>query len=298
MRLTHAKLLLLGNQGSGPAPFSDDFNRADGALGNGWTGATWAISGNKAVNTPTLGANVVVNGTFDADTDWTKGVDWSIADGKAKKAAPGVYAPLTQSGILTVGTWYNITFTYTASGKSLPWVPVVLISAGTANKAAIATGVDLSFWGNIGPAAELDDVVVQPLSGMFAYRDVGGADGSASAKLTRSTSTGIMHPAGVGIYVDDNNYVIAFLSDSLDSRLYLFKSVSGTKTALANVAVTYGAGKALQLTRSGNDFSVAYDGSTLINATAINDAVFAGATQWGMFSTGTTSTLEDFAWQP
>lgn len=288
-------VLLLGNQGSGPAPFSDDFNRADGALGNGWTGATWAISGNKAVNTPTLGANVVVNGTFDADTDWTKGVDWSIADGKAKKAKPGIYVPITQSGILTVGTWYNITFTYTSNGQSRSWVPVVLTYAGTNNKAAIATGVDLSFYGNIGTEAELDNVVVQPLSGMFAYRDVGGTDGSASAKLTRSTSVNIMYPAGVGIYVDDNNYVIAFLSDSL---LYLFKSVSGTKTALANVAVTYGAGKALQLTRSGNDFTVAYDGSTLINATAINDAVFAGATQWGMFSTGATSTLEDFAWQP
>ncbi len=67
-----------------PTPLAfDQFTRADGALGNSegsgpdsqstplrsWTGATWAIASNVAVNAPTLGSELVVNPGFEGAYD-------------------------------------------------------------------------------------------------------------------------------------------------------------------------------------------------------------------------------------
>jgi len=70
----------------------DSFGRANGALGFTeneylgkkarsltWTGATWTISSNKAINTPIPLGDLIVNGGFAADTDWTKQAGWTIA---------------------------------------------------------------------------------------------------------------------------------------------------------------------------------------------------------------------------
>lgn len=51
---------------SAPADFEDDFARSDGALGNDWAGSTWAIVGGKAVNTPTLGAELLTDPGLEA----------------------------------------------------------------------------------------------------------------------------------------------------------------------------------------------------------------------------------------
>ena len=66
-----------------------------------------------------LGPNLVVNGAFAADTDWTKGAGWTIAGGVgvATAVAPGVR--LEQIVTLLAGVSYEITFnlvTVTAGG--------------------------------------------------------------------------------------------------------------------------------------------------------------------------------------
>jgi hypothetical protein len=58
---------------------------------------------------PILGPELVVNGGFDTDTDWTKGVGWTISDGKARWAG-GTDAFFTQNKTLAVGQ-YLLEFT-------------------------------------------------------------------------------------------------------------------------------------------------------------------------------------------
>lgn len=73
-----------------PTPLAyDSFSRADGALGTTetlnpdgkatpqitWSGDTWSVSGNKTVNVPNLGSDVIVNGSFESGnppTSWTE----------------------------------------------------------------------------------------------------------------------------------------------------------------------------------------------------------------------------------
>ena len=56
--------------------------------------------------------NLVTNGTFDTDTDWTKGTGWTIAAGVASKAA-GTGSEIEQ-GVLVVGRHYVATQNMTA----------------------------------------------------------------------------------------------------------------------------------------------------------------------------------------
>ena len=60
-----------------------------------------------------LGEELVVNGTFDSDTGWTKGAGWSIDGGKAIASAVANAVQLSQAGSLlnAVGKTYKVIFT-------------------------------------------------------------------------------------------------------------------------------------------------------------------------------------------
>jgi len=57
-------------------------------------------------------AELVTNGDFATDTAWTKGLGWAISAGLA--SATLATSDLSQASILTVGSWYAVT--YTVSG--------------------------------------------------------------------------------------------------------------------------------------------------------------------------------------
>lgn len=271
--------------------FTDDFDRANGAIGNGWTGTTWTISSNSAINTPTEGANTVVNGTFDVDANWTKGADWTISGGAANKASPGTYNALSQAA-LTANTWYRIGATSTLVGAVLG-LEATKGYSGTVNISGLATAT-LSFFANIGTGGTLDNVVANPLTGVFAYRQLAAGDAAASASMARTTAAP-NNASGILLYVDASNWIVAS-HDGGFNRIMLIKLVGGTRTIVANVAGSYVADASLVLTRSGNNYSVAYNGSTLIAAAAINDAVFADADKWGIFATSAQTLFRSFAW--
>ena len=57
------------------------------------------------------GPELVVNGGFDADTDWDKDADWTIGSGRLKATFTGVGTKTSQPGILTVGKTYKVEIT-------------------------------------------------------------------------------------------------------------------------------------------------------------------------------------------
>jgi hypothetical protein len=74
-----SKLLTIMSKGGIRLPYSLDFSAlGDGDLPGEWTGATWAISSGVAVNTPTVGSEILTpNNDFSA---WTgdNPDNWSI----------------------------------------------------------------------------------------------------------------------------------------------------------------------------------------------------------------------------
>jgi hypothetical protein len=65
-----------------------------------------------------LPEELVTNGNFDTDTDWTKGSGWSIANGKASRTAQSGSTACDQSISLIAGKKYKIVYTLTISAGS------------------------------------------------------------------------------------------------------------------------------------------------------------------------------------
>lgn len=57
-----------------------------------------------------LGPELVTNGSFTTDTDWTKGVGWAITGGKAVATAAQFPQGVVQTLALVDGGWYRVTF--------------------------------------------------------------------------------------------------------------------------------------------------------------------------------------------
>ena len=66
----------------------------------------------------TFGPELITNGGFDTDSDWTKGTGWSIANGKASRTAQSGSTACDQSISLIAGKKYKIVYTLTISAGS------------------------------------------------------------------------------------------------------------------------------------------------------------------------------------
>lgn len=285
--------------GGGLLPFTDDFNRADGAIGNGWTGATWTISGNKAINTPTLGAELFANGGFGADTDWTKGTGWTIAAGVASHAA-GSAGTLSQT-VGSIGNWYRLVFTLLnrTAGTFTPLVlgnfPASYASDGTytGNKRA-TTGSTAGITTGATAAGDVDNLSLKQLTlnTLFATKDFSRNDVDVSVKLTLVTN----NICGVVLNLDSTsspaNFILG-LHDGTNARLV--KCVAGTYTELVATGATYSAGAALRVTKSGSAFRLFYSGVQVGADQTVSDVGIISNTLHGMFNTYELNGLDDFS---
>ena len=125
-----------------------------------------------------LGSELVVNGGFATDTDWTKGTGWTISGGVATKVA-GSVGGLSQSMGIVLGVTYEITFTLTRTAGSL------LIRLGTTAQnlaafsasgtytvklaAAGSSGIGY-FHGDATFAGTIDNISVKELPGNHAVQ--------------------------------------------------------------------------------------------------------------------------------
>jgi hypothetical protein len=121
------------------------------------------------------GPDLVVNGTFAADTDWTKGADWSIAAGVAT-AAPGAGTVLEPAAALTVEAGATYEITYTMSGFAAGTCTVSIGGTNGTARGSDATFVErvvagdttnLKFTSDAAADYDIDDVIVKKVSGAF-----------------------------------------------------------------------------------------------------------------------------------
>lgn len=91
--------------------------------------------------------NLVVNGTFDTDSNWSKGAGWTISGGKANADGTSGSNNLSQSGILVVGKLYkiNITVSNYVSGN-------VEVSAGAVPRGTMTANGTYTFYQTCTPS--------------------------------------------------------------------------------------------------------------------------------------------------
>lgn len=140
------------------------------ALGTGGGFSNLIVWKAERLDVSGLGSERVTNGTFAADSNWSKGTGWTISGGKANKAA-GTGSGLTQVGILTAGLYYELTYTVSnySAGTLTPRfgnpATVQPVSAnGTYTVKGIAAAPDFAFIADAAFAGSVDDVSVKQIT--------------------------------------------------------------------------------------------------------------------------------------
>jgi hypothetical protein len=104
-------------------------------------------SGGTSLRKISYGSELVTNGTFDTDSDWAKGGDWSIADGTAKVLTATGQSDLSQSFSVIAGRTYEFSVDVISFRSSAAFAVQVangfsfypLLSVGTFKRVFVAT---------------------------------------------------------------------------------------------------------------------------------------------------------------
>ncbi len=302
-----------------PVLAHDTFTRANGAIGStepagpdnqgapilAWTGATWTIATNKAINTPVAGVDVIVNGTFDTDANWTKGTGWTIDTANSNVAEKAAGTASTLAAIvapLTTGGWYKYTFdivsitagTFYASLGAATGPSRSVVGTYSISARALSTSVGL--YASALANGTVDNVIVQPLtlSALLAsLQDVGTPNVVIDATLAAYTNgwqMGIV--ARLDSAASPANFVKAVQNGDY---VEINECVAGVYTNLATVVSAFAASDVLRLDLSGANYRLykitSAGVATLLSASTTN--VTASGLS-GLFSTLPANTFSKF----
>ena len=331
-----------------PKPLAfDSFSRANGALGSSessgpdgqaspvrvWTGATWAIVGNVAQNTPGLGGESLNNpgfegvyddesggggGTvnvapswnaFNVETDGTDTLDEElvIVHGGSKSQYVDVDATdegIIQTGAFSVGDW----------NRAIAWVHVVsgavrMVSGnGLIAQTSKTTG---SFEQLVATGRPTSGGIFLLSSGAAAefYVDDASAKAITLADLFATTETNTKNvlvdvkvktdpdgtQVGVVVRLDSAVTPANYVVGYLDGagNLKMDKVVAGTATNLVDEVAAYSADAVVRVIPDGDEVTMYYDDALIGTPQTVNDAGIVDNTLHGMFSTASTPTLDD-----
>jgi hypothetical protein len=279
-------------------PFTDAFTRSDGAIAGQWTGATWTIATNAAINTPTLGAELLTNpgfeGTYDAEAaslnvapDWsqlnceTDGSDVlaesATAHGGSKSqqinvnaAAEGIQTDATP--LATVGGWYQLSAWFNITSGTAN----ILDASNVMNKSLNTTGswVQAICTGRVTVANRkvhirsataanflADDASAKQLTLASCFATLPSVGVNAVTAQVIVTVTPGQTQAGLVVNLDSTSSPANFVIAYLtgdSTRAKVDKCVAGVYTNIIDGAVTFGATKNLKLVKSGDDYSLYY----------------------------------------
>jgi hypothetical protein len=193
---------------------------------------------NPAVST---GKDIVINGGFGADTDWTKGTGWTIAGGVAHNDGTGIPANLDQALPLIIGKAYTVTYTVSnyVSGSVKVFMGIsgsgsARTGNGTFTETIVAAGtsrVYLQTNGVNGFVGDIDNITVQQLG-------IPPSSGTTTNLLT----DGNMETAGTAAWTAGGTATLSKQTTSPHGGTNLLRITrnGGTPTYAAQTVMTIG----------------------------------------------------------
>ena len=295
------------------------------------SGATWTVSGGKAVNTPTLGAELGTDVDMEDNpaSNWTAGPDGQLGNEAEERTGGagsqclsitnpvgGGYARAYQEITMAAGTWFELRgWIREVDDGGLPRVEayeganyyVAGINSTTswveyaATFRLLGANPNLSCR-NIGNGASLesraDDFSIKPLtlSELVNVPDLSVADVVAEIEIAVNPAG---TQAGLAIGWDSQaspaNGILVYHDGT---NVKIDKNVAGTWTSVQSTATAFSANAKLVCVRDGSSVSVFYNNALIGSTQTISDAAILAATRHGMFSTNATPTMDNVLIMP
>lgn len=277
-------------------------------LSYNWLATTYAVDeSGHAYNTPTTtGDELWTNGSFDSDTDWTKGAGWSISGGKAVRTSPAAQSNLTQTpGGANRYDLYRVQFTLSerSAGSALPLVQ----GTGTGTRKTVETthaawcrlgqGTTWGFQAEANSAHKVDDaslLAVDMDTALAMINTPEAVDRIGVAFESAPVDDAMMLVMAAGAANSLYNSIVAPLFQHTDGtyRVRLFKVVDGvpSSTLGADETVTFVAGAKLEMRRSGTTYTVWYNGTATAATGTITDESIVSNAYHGFCTLGSTRT--------
>lgn len=287
-----------------------------GGGGVAWSGATWSVSGGKAINTPNFGSELITNGTFDTDItgwlnysstyttfEWLSGTLHVIAGGS------GGYmdSPIISA---SVAKWYRVYFNVALTSGQLPKFTLARSDSGvlagsvgyiqsanganalTVRVTSISGGVRFFEFVDAASNHTIDNVSIKEfsLSETLSLHTSSTPDVFIGVDLSVTAGT----QAGLALNWDSSsspaNGVIAY-HDGANCKLE--KCVAGVWTTVVSAAATYSANARLVVSKIGTAYRLYYN-NALVGSGTISDAGIVSNTMHGRFSTDAGNTLDNY----
>lgn len=306
---------------------SDGLGHAEGiagGIGSGGGGATfsnvgstWSISSGKAINTPVLGTNLVVNPDFELDSNWRSGSTPLVNERSTEVVHSGNYSRKlsadsngdafvqeipTTIGYYLFGIWaflqsgtsinlqdynmggFNVTNTTVGSWQKLECV----FRSGNESSRTVALR---SF--NSSPVTAFGD---DAFAYKFALEQLLALTSVSCTDVLISVSVSLLkqnHFSGIALNWDSTTNPANGVIVRIDkAACAVEKCVNGTWTGLYYAEYTYSAGARLVVQKNGTSYRVYYN-NALITTQTISDASIVNNTLHGLFSTDPGNTLDD-----
>ncbi len=244
--------------------------------------------------TPTYGAELIVNRTFDDASWWIIQADWTVGSGVATHTTPASTGGIYQNGLLSTSTWYltqlDIGGRTAGSVRMDHHENYPHSSNGTRVWGSRSTGTTFVARAQNGFDGYIDNMTCKPitLASLFSMGDYG------THRIARAPWTIVLGArAGVIACADSKtnpqNFVIATCDGT---NVYASKCVGGSYTSLFTLAATYVAGAAVEIRRLvGTDkFQIWYNGAQVGSDQTVSDAGIVNNTLWGWLNTWTGNT--------
>lgn len=292
-----------------------------------WTGATWALAGGRAYNTPTLGSELLTDGGLEIWASATNLTNWdettagtSTVNREAIDIFAGTYAlrmdvsaggdlvQVAQHVATSAGIWYqssvyskadaDTSFVVGLAGTSERFIPT---STTYAHKFSShrATGAHYYLLGRVsgmssGRTIYCDNASLRPITLSTMISSVVGIAGQTVTAKPYVISGRTV--AGVISHLDSTsspaNFIIAYHDGGTSIRMD--KCVGGTYTSLVSATTGFVSDAVIEIRALGsNQFECWYNGTKRGLTQTISDAGIISNTRHGLFSTYSSNLFSD-----
>lgn len=313
-----------GSAGSNDGRLSDGLGHAEttglgsGGSGVAWSGASGAVDGSgRLVITPTLGAELVVDGDFESAnlSNWGDYLTYALAEKNATTPIDGLKDFHLISGTTTggkaqtiggLGGWYRSSciqrgqiayvmgigsFTYIISTSSTIYASNTNILK--TNRITSGSGYNLYLASVSNREGWMDDVSLKQITLSTCFNTATLSTKDIMLKTAFQMQTGLQCGVVLGLSADGNSFIIAYHDGAGNIKLEICEA--GTYTTKATVAIAYSSDAELVVRRDNKEIWVWY-GGVLIGAgptTTLSDSENSNLSglKAGLFSTDSANTF-------